>query len=222
LSFSFSPVLSPLTPGKKLLHYTIKQCHCNNPISAVRTFAGLFCIGDAIIAPYFFRRASITAIIIDGYNLIGVQHRDLQKEREVLIRHLSAYKKLKGYDITVVFDGWKTGGHREEHLVTGGIHIIYSRLGDTADDLIRKILMQDRKEWIVITSDREISHHAWSAGAVPVPSDLFRKRLEQSGRDKSGEGCGNPDDDENDIPKKGNARQPSKKDKALLRVLRKL
>jgi len=205
-----------------LLHYTIKQLHCSNLILTVRTFAGLFCSGNAIIAPYFFRRTSITAIIIDGYNLIGIQHRDLRKEREELIRQLSAYKKLKGHDITVVFDGWKTGGHREEHLVTGGIHIIYSRLGDTADDLIRQRLMQDRKEWIVITSDREISRHAWSAGAVPVPSDLFRKRLEQSGSHKSGCCCGNPEDDDDDMPKKGNAQQPSKKDKTLSRILRKL
>ena len=121
-----------------------------------------------------------------------------------------------------MFDGWKTGSHREEHSVTGGIRIIYSRLGDKADDVIRKMIVQDRKEWIVITSDREISRHAWSAGAVPVPSDLFRKRLEQSGSHKSGCCCGNPEDDDDDMPKKGNAQQPSKKDKTLSRILRKL
>ncbi len=121
-----------------------------------------------------------------------------------------------------MFDGWKTGGHREEHLATGGIRIIYSRLGDRADDLIRKMLMQDGKERIVITSDRDISQHAWSAGAVPVPSDLFRKRLEPCGNRTGSEGCGNPEDDDDAMPQKGNARQPSKKDKALLRVLRKL
>jgi len=164
----------------------------------------------------------MSALIIDGYNLIGIQHRDLRKEREALIQQLITYKKLRGHDITVVFDGWKTGSHREEHLATGGIHVIYSRLGDTADDLIRKMLMQDGKERIVITSDREISRHAWSAGAVPVPSDLFRKRLDQSGRHTSGEGSGNTEDDDDDLAHQGNARRLSKKDKALVRVLRKL
>jgi hypothetical protein len=120
-----------------------------------------------------------------------------------------------------VFDGWKTGSHREEHSVTGGIRIIYSRLGDKADDVIRKMIVQDRKEWIVITSDREIADHAWAAGAVPVPSDEFRKRLEQAGI-YSGKDCGNPEDEGDDMPRKGNPRQPSRKDKARMRVLMKL
>ena len=205
-----------------LLHYTTKQLSWNNLILSVRTVDGLFCIGNAIIAPYFFRRNSIPAIIIDGYNLIGIQHRDLRKQREELIQQLIVYKKLRGHDITVVFDGWKTGGHREEHLATGGIRVIYSRVGDTADDLIRKMLRQDGKERIVITSDRAISQHAWSVGAIPVPSDLFRKQLEHCGRHRDSEGCGTLEDDDDDIPQKGNARRPSKKDKALLRILRKL
>ena len=121
-----------------------------------------------------------------------------------------------------MFDGWKGGGHREEHLVTGGIRIIYSRLGDTADALIRKMLRQNGMERVVITSDREISHHAWSAGAVPVPSDLFRERLEHCGRNTSTEDCRTPEDDDDNISQRGNARRPSKKEKTLLRVLRKL
>ncbi len=163
----------------------------------------------------------MSVIIIDGYNLIGIQHRDLRKEREGIIAQLIAYKKLRGHDITVVFDGWKSGGHREEHSMTGGIHVIYSRLGDRADDLIRKMLVQDGKERIVITTDREISRHAWSAGAVPVPSDLFRIRMEQHAMLLSGERRRTSNDD-SAVPQKGNARRPSKKDKALLRVLSKL
>jgi len=120
-----------------------------------------------------------------------------------------------------VFDGWKTGSHREEHAVTGGIRVIYSRLGDRADDVIRKIISQERKEWIVITSDREISSHAWAEGSVPVSSDDFRQRLGQNNVNED-EICGSPHDEEENRQGKGNPRQPSKKEKALMRVLRKL
>ena len=173
---------------------------------------------DGIIAPSLVRRTSIAPIIIDGYNLIGIQHRDLRHKREELIQQLIAYKRLKGHDITVVFDGWKTGSHREEHAVTGGIRVIYSRLGDKADDVIRKIISQEKKEWIVITSDREIASHAWAEGAVPVSSDDFRQRLGQDDMNR-GE---NPHDEGWDRREKGNPRQPSKKEKALIRALRKL
>lgn len=186
------------------------------------SFSGLRGDSNAIIAPsLLFGGAAISSLIIDGYNLIGIQHRDLREKREELIQQLIAYQKLKGHDITVVFDGWKTGSHREEHAVTGGIRVIYSRLGDKADDVIRKIISLEKKEWIVITSDREIARHAWAEGAVPVSSDDFRQRLGQDDMNR-GEISESPYDEEGDARKKGNPRQPSKKEKALIRVLRKL
>ncbi len=124
-----------------------------------------------------------------------------------------------------MFDGWKTGGHTEELSVTGGVRVIYSRLGDTADRVIKRMLDSGRGEKIVVTSDRDIASHAWSAGAVPVPAALFLKRLNAvQGH------AGNPSDapaeeDEAECgqhPRRGNPRQPSKKEKALVRALSKL
>ncbi|MBI5632694.1 MAG: NYN domain-containing protein [Nitrospirae bacterium] len=186
----------------------------------------------------YIRSGAISSIIIDGYNLIGTQHRDLQKQREGLIRQLIAYRKLRGHDITIVFDGWKSGSHNQEQTITGGIRIIYSRLGDKADEVIKTMIGQVRKEWIVITSDREIMDHAWKNHSVPVPSDQFLRLLEQSihrnlpqpllskeGSMLSGHDtkCDyEPLEDDEDMPQKGNPRQPSKKEKALMRVLKKL
>jgi predicted RNA-binding protein with PIN domain len=179
----------------------------------------------AIISPYFPGGAAISSIIIDGYNLIGIQHGDLQKKREALIQRLIEYKKLKGHDITVVFDGWKSGGHREERTVTGGIAVIYSRLAEKADSVIKKIISSGNKDWIVVTSDRDIMAHAWSCGSVPVPSERFMERLEQgichSGhntRDDSGA----DDEEDEETSRAGSPRRLSKKDKALLRALGKL
>ncbi|MBI5846648.1 MAG: NYN domain-containing protein [Nitrospirae bacterium] len=163
---------------------------------------------------------AISSLIIDGYNLIGIQHRDLQKQRERLILQLAAYKKRKGHDITVVFDGWKSGGHNQEQTITGGVCVIYSRLGDKADEVIKDIMGQGGKEWIVISSDREIADHAWRSGSVPVPSDQFSSLLEHAGNNFSS----NDNEQEEDFEQKlkGSPRQRSRKEKALIRVLNRL
>jgi len=165
---------------------------------------------------------AISSIIIDGYNLIGIQHQNLRKEREELIQKLIAYRKLKGHEITVVFDGWKSGSQHQEQTVAGGVRIIYSRLGDKADRVIMKMLQEERKEWIVITSDREITDHAWKNSSVPVPSDQFMSRLEQAEADNDLKGDYELLEEDDRMLQKGSPRQRSKKEKALMRVLNKL
>jgi predicted RNA-binding protein with PIN domain len=149
----------------------------------------------------------------------------LSAEREKLIRLLSEYRKKKGHDITVVFDGWKSGGPREEILKTGGITVIYSRLGENADYVIKRIINQDKREWIVITSDRDIASFAWANGIIAVPSDRFRAVIGEAGSSFKGE-YEPLYEDEDDGPGlrrgKGNPRTLSKKEKALMRALRKL
>jgi hypothetical protein len=98
------------------------------------------------------RKDAISSIIIDGYNLIGIDHHDLNRQREQLIQSLIDYKKIRGHDITVVFDGWKSGSGREEQFTTGGVRVIYSRLGEKADAVIKRIISREKKEWIAITS----------------------------------------------------------------------
>lgn len=162
---------------------------------------------------------AISSIIIDGYNLIGIHHRDLEKQREILINSLIEYRKGKSHEITVVFDGWKTGEARESRFVIGGIKVIYSRIGEKADSVIKRIISSERKEWIVVTSDREIAGHAWASGSVPVPAEDFLKATERKMSSFSDE----EDEEDYDEPRrKGNPRKPSKKEKALKRALSKL
>jgi uncharacterized protein len=132
---------------------------------------------------------------------------------------------MKGHEITVVFDGWKSGGAREETLKTGGVAVIYSRLGENADYVIKRIISRDKKEWIVVTSDRDIAGFAWANGCIAVPSERFRTVMGQTGSSIGGEY--EPlyeDEDEGPGSRrgKGNPRTLSKKEKALMRALRKL
>jgi hypothetical protein len=128
---------------------------------------------------------------------------------------------MKGHDITVVFDGWKSGGRHQEEAVSGGVRVIYSRLGDKADKVIKDMIGQDSQEWIVITSDREIMDHAWRNGSVPVSSDQFFIRLEHTDNDLTDDDEFLEEDDSVQ-QRKGSPWQRSKKEKALLRILKKL
>lgn len=115
----------------------------------------------------------MSKILIDGYNLIGVFHRDLKKAREDLIENLIKYSKVKNHEITIVFDGYRDGLGRESSEIRGGIRIIYSGAGERADDIIKRILKTEKKFWIVISSDRDIEKSAWRENCVVVASSIF-------------------------------------------------
>lgn len=149
------------------------------------------------------------SVIIDGYNLIGTMHRDLQKARKNLILKLSEYKKRTGNNITVVFDGWKEGGASEHVSTEGGIRIIFSPIGKTADAVIAGMLSK-AAESIVVSSDRQVQSSAWAKGAVPVESDIFASILDA-------ELCYDVDEGA-----KRRGRTPSKREKAVKRAIRKL
>jgi predicted RNA-binding protein with PIN domain len=167
-------------------------------------------------------------LLIDGYNLIGTAHRDLEKARNNLVSKLSKYSAQNGHDITVVFDGWKDGQARETRLRTGNITIIYSRIAENADTVIKRILSEGRRSWIVVSSDREISDFAYGRDCVPVTAQEFEKKL-FSGISDTGEGELErfiEDDDEDAYksknPYKGSPKKLSKKAKKKLRALEKL
>lgn len=167
------------------------------------------------------REEYISSIIIDGYNLIGISHKDLKKQRDQLIEALINYKKEKDHDITVVFDGWKTGEAQESRSKIGGITIIYSRIGEKADSVIKRIIDAERHGWIVVTSDRDIANHAWTSGSVPIPGEEFLKIFEKPMLSYSDMEA--YEEKEYQEPrKKGSPRTLSKKEKAIRRALNKL
>lgn len=139
----------------------------------------------------------------------------------MLIESLIEYRKKKGHDITAVFDGWKTGFLKENHSVIGGIKVIYSRLGDKADAVIKRIISSEKREWIVVTSDRDIASHAWASGSVPISSEDFLNAMEHSETEKE---IFHEDDDEEYVKhsRKGSPRKLSKKEKAIKKILSKL
>jgi uncharacterized protein len=119
-------------------------------------------------------------IIIDGYNLIRQSERlrraekfTLEEGRHSLIRFLIPYRERKGHRLTVVFDGWDGGSFQEERDREGGIDIIYSRKGEKADDLIKRMAERSGDEVVVVTSDRDIGNFVERCGGTVVASQTF-------------------------------------------------
>jgi hypothetical protein len=177
----------------------------------------------------------MTSIIIDGYNVVGTHHTNMEKEREDFIGLMMRYKRVKSHDITVVFDGHIAGRGQESTTVRGGITIIFSGLGERADEVIKRIIAKNRREWIVVSSDREIIRFAWSVNSIPVASENF---ISIVSRETAGKGIASGpgyegavsveelryegEYDEDVRPGKGNPHKFSKREKAVRRALSKL
>lgn len=119
-------------------------------------------------------------IIIDGYNLIRQsdflrrhEKQSLAAGRQALILNLSEYKRKKRHNITVVFDGWESGSAQEERDRQGNINIIYSRRGEKADDVIKKLADSSSEETIIVSSDREIVSYVTRRGRTALSSIEF-------------------------------------------------
>jgi predicted RNA-binding protein with PIN domain len=138
----------------------------------------------------------------------------------LLVDSLIEYRKRAEHDITLVFDGWKTGEGKETQTVAGGVKIIYSKIGENADSVIKRIISSDRREWIVVTGDRDIAHCAWTVGSVPVSTEDFLEAVEKK---EVPDSVYDEYEQEYVAPsRKGNPRKQSRKEKAIMRVLKKL
>jgi uncharacterized protein len=157
-------------------------------------------------------------IIIDGYNLIRQsdslrrhEKQSLEAGRRALTHKLSEYQRKKGHKITVVFDGWETGSALEERDRQGNINIIYSRRGEKADDVIKRIADNSSVETIVISSDREIAAYVTRHGKTAVTSSEFEMLMYKAIASSmiNNETNGRESEDENVYPssKKGPAKR---------------
>ncbi len=170
-------------------------------------------------------------IVIDGYNLIRQSEQfneldrlDMQSGREALVSALAAYKKIKPHLITVVFDGQRadTGMPRRDQLK--GIRIRFSRPGELADAVIKRMAAREKEKLLVVSSDLDIMTYAESAGAAVISAAEFEGRLTMAAYTEM-KGI----DDERDDPgwrpgtkKKGPSRRLPKRKRRMQKKISKL
>jgi uncharacterized protein len=166
-------------------------------------------------------------LLIDGYNLLHVDRIlthfnaiQLQRERDHLIDQLSAYRSLRQMEITVVFDGWQGGWPLERRERKKGIEVVFSKLGEKADEVIKRLVREKGAGVTVISSDRELSRYAEKMAAAAVSSDQFKEKMERA----LTRGTQTLEDEEESRgeKRKGPSRMLSKREKRMRSALKKL
>ena len=163
-------------------------------------------------------------LIIDGYNLLGVRgglRGDVEARREQLIRDLVEYRQRKGHPLTVVFDGWRSGHPVERAECREGIEVVYSKQGEQADAVVKRLAEKYGSDCAVVSSDHEIGNFARAHGSMVITSGEFETRLHMSGARPAARKL-EADEEEpvrRDPKKKGN---PRKLPKALRQKARQL
>ena len=158
-------------------------------------------------------------IIIDGYNLIRqssslsiLDQQDIQIARDTLIDILAAYKKMKRHSITVVFDGTSAPQFSPNRDQQKGIKIIFSRIGESADEVIKRMARHEREKALVVSSDRDVVDSAAALGAATISSTHFESKLAMAG-DTEAVGAGRDEYEgwQPSTKKKGPSKRLSKK-----------
>jgi predicted RNA-binding protein with PIN domain len=118
--------------------------------------------------------------LIDGHNLIpkvGLRLDDPDDELK-LVAILQEFARLKRQQVEVYFDGAPIGYDGPKNMGTVRAHFV--RLGQTADNAIRARLnkmAKESKNWIVVSSDREVQSSARVVHAQCISSEEFVKYL---------------------------------------------
>lgn len=166
-------------------------------------------------------------LIIDGYNLIRqspelqrLDARELELGREALLARLASYRSRSRHKITVVFDGWQGGDLKESRDQHQGILIIYSRLGERADEVIKRLLAREQGRAVAVSSDRELQECARRVGAAWINASQFETQYLLSGKAAAPQ-----EENESEPPrrsKKGPARRLPKEQRRRQSRLKKL
>jgi uncharacterized protein len=117
----------------------------------------------------------IARILVDGYSLLHGwpelapgKARFSSAAREELIHRLMLYRDAIGTPISLVFDGAGPAPDASQVPSTPEMEIIYSRAGQTADQLIERVaaMMKPYGEVLVITDDHAERDTVLSMGGM--------------------------------------------------------
>lgn len=172
-------------------------------------------------------------LLVDGYNLMGRSGDlygsgadDLEEAREKLIETLAKYRGAKGAKLTLVFDGGKGGYPTRRKERKRGLDIIFSKIGEEADHVIKDMIQEGKKSYVVVTSDNDIRDFAEARGLTTIRSGEFKDKMEMACY-MADKGLMNEEEEDEgnasfSTKKKGNPRKRSKKERKRNVVLRKM
>jgi uncharacterized protein len=125
---------------------------------------------------------ALVRILVDGYSLLHGwpslapgQPRFSAAARDELIQLLVRYADASGTPVTVVFDGAGPRYSRPQAEESRGVEILYSRTGQTADQIIERVThrMKPYGEVLVVTDDHAERDTVISLGGLAASCDTF-------------------------------------------------
>jgi predicted RNA-binding protein with PIN domain len=121
-------------------------------------------------------------LVVDGYNVTKTGYPDLslEQQRNRLIGGLQALAARSGAEVTCCFDGATVAG-RVPSLTGRGVRVLFSKPGEIADELIRRLVRAEPagRPVVVVSSDREVADAVRRAGARTVSAAALVRRLDR-------------------------------------------
>ena len=123
-------------------------------------------------------------LLVDGHSVIfawpelrKLHARRSAVARDELVKRLTAYQDASGVRVVAVFDG--KGVDANEASEPGGIQIFYSGAGQTADEIVERLVAKyaPKYEMTVATDDHMERQTADTFGAVAISTAHLRALL---------------------------------------------
>ena len=130
---------------------------------------------------------ALVRILVDGYSLLHQwpelapgKPRHSAVAREELINRLTQYYDATGTPVTIIFDG--ASGPKVEFPSTPEVEILYSRSGQTADQIIERVThrLTQFGEVLVVTDDLAERDTVTSVGGMTASCTNFIRTVENA------------------------------------------
>lgn len=122
---------------------------------------------------------------MDGYNVIGALDRyraagSLDAARELLINDALKAAGWTGRSLIVVFDAERgLGPERAELRAGGAVRVVYSAPGESADDVIERLVSRLEDSAMVFTADFALQRTALARGSTRATPREFADLLDE-------------------------------------------
>jgi predicted RNA-binding protein with PIN domain len=132
---------------------------------------------------------ALVRILVDGYSLLHSwpelapgEPRHSAAARDELVHMLARYSDAVGTPVTVVFDGGGHRGERQKVHSTTQVEILYSKAGQTADQIIERVAhrMKPYGEILAVTNDNAERDTVIAMGGLFSSCDNFIRTLESA------------------------------------------
>jgi predicted RNA-binding protein with PIN domain len=127
------------------------------------------------------------SIIVDGYNYIGRSQKlrlNDPKARDTIISLFGQYCRKTRKSLIIVFDGTYSVNLANRKRQYGRVKVIYTSPVSSADDLIKKMIRehppQQRKGFLIVTSDEDIVQCAKDHRVAWVRSEDFEQTVHRT------------------------------------------